>query len=157
SGAARLPEARDRALRAGQADLRPVLALLQATGVPTEPRALVRDRTEHQPGDRQGCAGDGFARLRRRDPLDDHGALDRRVLGAEAAVALRQDCDGVRPDRDLRAPRLDRVDLRVPLRREAEVDADRELRKLLRRSQGLRFAGWPLAVVLPHDLAVVHL
>ena len=61
-------------------------------------------------------------RLRRRHPLDADRAADRDPLRAEAAIALRQIVDGVRPHRDLGARRLDRHPAAVLHRLQAGLD-----------------------------------
>ena len=109
----------------------------------------------HQREDREGGAGDRDARLRRRGALDDDRAHGGHPVRPPAAVAVRPIRDGLRPDRRVRAPGLDRADPLVLLRREVAHHADRELRELLRRARRLRAARRALAVVLPHDFALV--
>ena len=71
-------------------------------------------------------------------PLDDDRPRGRGLLGPETTLADRPSRDGVRPDRRVRAPGLDRSDLLLLLRLQAGDNADRELRELLRRALGLR-------------------
>ena len=98
-------------------------------------------RERHRPA---GRAGHGRARLRRRHLLA--RALDSRRdhLGAPAALADRPRRDGLRPDRALGAPGLDRADLRLLLRLQFKLGpaahADHGLRRLLQPLAGARRA-----------------
>ena len=88
----------------------------------------------------QRRARDGLARVRRRDPVDAGRAADRDPLGAAAALAARPRRDGLRPDRDLRAPGLDRADPRVLLRLQAGPVPDHRLLRLLQPRHRVRRA-----------------
>ena len=79
--------------------------------------------------------GDRLARLRRRRLLDADRAAARHPLGAAAAVAVRPSSDGVRPDRHLGAPGLDRADLRRTSSATSSAHADH---RVLRRHQPRR-------------------
>ena len=107
--------------RSRPADAGAVRQVPQAAGAPPGPRRVVRHQPERQRADQGGRARDRLARLRRRHPLDDDRPLRRDLLRAQATIADRQIRDGLRPDRRLRAPDLDRPDLRVRLRRQARA------------------------------------
>ena len=110
-------------------------------------------RERHRPARR---AGHGLARLRRRRPLAAALDPDRDPLGAEAPLADRPGGDGLRPDRHLGAPGLDRADLRLLLRLQVPgvgpaAHADHGLLRLLQPLAGARRAR---AVGVPHDPAL---
>ena len=108
-----------------------------------------RRRGHHLDGD----AGDGVARLRGARDVAADRVPDRDHLGATAALAGRPGRDGLRPDRDLRAPALDRLHPLVRLRAEAGLVPDqRLLRRLLRRDRVRR----PRTVGVPHVPALAH-
>ena len=79
-------------------------------------------------------------------------APDRHPQRAQAALAARPGRDGVRADRPLRPPGLDRPDLRLRLRLQAGADADRRLLRLLQPVGERRCGGpvqWAYHMILP--------
>ena len=104
-------------------------------------RPLVRDAPAGHRDHQGRRARHRLARLRRGDPLDADRGADRDPLGAPAAIAVRPIGNGVRPDRDLRASRLDRPDPHLLRRVQGGVDAARGLLRHDQPVDRLRRAG----------------
>ena len=85
----------------------------------------------------KAAPGDGVARDRRRGAVAAALCSAGHPLGAEAALAARPHRDGLRPDRPLGAPRLDRTDLLVRHRLPPWLDADHGLLRLRQPVDGL--------------------
>ena len=114
-------------------------------------RDLVRDTTGRQHGRGPCSARDRVPRSRRCADVDADRTATRDPVCAPAEVDDRPNNDGVRPDRDLRAPGLDRAGLLVHLRLQARLDADHRLLQCDQPDRELRRAG---AVGVPPDLAL---
>ena len=115
---------------------------------------VLRDGPEHQREDQEAAPGDGVARLRRRVLWMMIGLPVGIFSALAAAIADRPSGDGLRPDRRVGAPGLDRADLLVLLRLKWHITPIADYANFFGAPPDSGAARRSGAVGLPHDPAL---